>query len=212
MDKSEQLNELFAALSKAQAQIKGTPKDAQNPFFKSSYSTLDQCWESARGPLSANGLSVVQIVQEAEGKMFLVTILGHSSGQFITSKMPMVLPKPDPQTLGSVTSYCRRYSLCAMVGLSSSDDDGEQATQPYRAESVQTKQLSADEFCSLLKQKLSGKPAFSTSDMRDYLDKLASDRKLSVMAVMEQALSYAERFFKSYQDWYAAETAPFVKS
>ena len=37
MIKSEQLNELAGALSKAQAEIKGAIKDSKNPFFKSSH-------------------------------------------------------------------------------------------------------------------------------------------------------------------------------
>lgn len=199
MEKSEQLNELFSALAKAQAQIKGTPKDASNPFYKSSYSTLDQCWESARGPLSSNGLSVVQIVQEIDGKMFLVTILGHSSGQFITSKMPMVLPKADPQTLGSVTSYCRRYSLCAMVGLSSSDDDGEQATLPYR-ETVAPKKMDMEGFLRELKIKMGDKYDFCLIEA--YLNKLEGEKGVAVPKIMEQALVNIDRFCRSYNTWF----------
>ena len=40
MEKSENVNELFTALSKAQAEIKGAIKDSSNPFFKSNYADL----------------------------------------------------------------------------------------------------------------------------------------------------------------------------
>src|SRR5437868_805458 len=88
---SEQLNEIFSALAKAQGQIQAAVKDKSNPYFKSSYSTLDACWDSCRAPLTSNGLSVVQTINESEGgKMFITTILGHSSGQFISSTVPLL--------------------------------------------------------------------------------------------------------------------------
>ena len=130
MEKSDQLNELFGALAKAQAKIHGAAKDAKNPFYKSDYATLDACWAACRDPLSVNGLSIIQTVSEDQGKLYLTTILGHSSGQYISSRVPLPINKPDPQALGSCLSYMRRYSLCAIVGITQSDDDAEEAMPP----------------------------------------------------------------------------------
>ena len=37
------------------------------------------------------------------------------------------LPKNDPQGMGAAITYARRYSLCAMLGIVTEDDDGEGA-------------------------------------------------------------------------------------
>lgn len=37
------------------------------------------------------------------------------------------MPKNDPQGMGSAITYARRYSLCAMPGIVTEDDDGEGA-------------------------------------------------------------------------------------
>ena len=41
MLRSEQINELAAALAKAQGQMQSAKKDAENPFFKSKYADMD---------------------------------------------------------------------------------------------------------------------------------------------------------------------------
>jgi hypothetical protein len=129
---SEQINELMAALAKAQGQLKPAVKDSSNPHFKSRYADLASVWEACREPLSANGLAVTQTVISQEDSQFLVTTLGHVSGQWMKSFMKLPLQRPGPQELGSCLSYCRRYSLASMVGVFQDDDDGEKAQVSYR--------------------------------------------------------------------------------
>ena len=52
--------ELASALCKAQAQMEGAKKDANNPHFKTNYADLASVWSAIREPLTKNGLSVVQ--------------------------------------------------------------------------------------------------------------------------------------------------------
>ena len=124
---SEQLNELAAALAKAQGQMQGAKKDSANPFFKSSYADLASVWDAIRDPLSTNGLSIVQSVNQGDGPITLTTILLHSSGQWIDSRVSVVPVKNDPQGIGSAITYMRRYALSAIVGVAPEDDDGEEA-------------------------------------------------------------------------------------
>ena len=55
---SETIGKLAAALAKAQAEIRGAKKDADNPFFKSTYADLASVWDACREPLSKNELAV----------------------------------------------------------------------------------------------------------------------------------------------------------
>ena len=131
MQQSEQINELSAALAKAQGQIQGAKKTSDNPFFKSKYADLSEVWDVCRKPLSDNGLSIVQMPEVTDtGEIVLFTQICHSSGQWIRGKYPIRPTKQDPQGYGSAITYARRYSLAPAVGVAQEDDDGNAASQP----------------------------------------------------------------------------------
>jgi len=129
--KSESINELAAALAKAQAKITGAVKNAANPHFRSSYANLEAIWEAIREPLSSNGLAVIQTTSAnpTTGLLELVTTLAHSTGQFIQGRFPIMAAKQDAQGIGSATTYARRFALAAIVGVYQTDDDAEAATR-----------------------------------------------------------------------------------
>jgi len=128
MSQSEQINELAAALAKAQGAMSNAVMNRTNPHFKSKYADLSSVLDASRAPLSANGLSVVQTIQNSERGPFLRTVLMHSSGQFISSEY--ALPNtPRPHEMGSALTYARRYSLAAMICNSSDEDDDGNAAQ-----------------------------------------------------------------------------------
>lgn len=132
-NQSEQIEKISLALCKAQSQIQGAIKDSKNPYFNSSYADLASVWEAIRKPLTDNELSVVQIVDEKEGNIFLITQLNHSSGQWFTSRMPLIFgAKKDMQALGSALTYSRRYSLAAIMGVPQVDDDGNACSSPKK--------------------------------------------------------------------------------
>lgn len=126
---SESINEIAAALSKAQGQMKPAIKDATNPHFKSKYADLAANVEAARGPLASNGIAVVQEPTTVANGIAVATLLLHSSGQWIQFD-PLTVPmaKADAHGAGSATTYARRYALGAALGLVAEDDDGNAAT------------------------------------------------------------------------------------
>lgn len=127
MEKSEQINELAAALSKAQAAMANPKKSAENPFFKMKYATLDEVWDVVRKPLTDNHLSIVQSPEKEGQDIGITTMLLHSTGQYITSKLVVTPKGQDVQSAGSAITYARRYSLMSILGIAPEDDDGEQA-------------------------------------------------------------------------------------
>ena len=134
MAASEQLAELAGALSKAQAMLRGAVKDSTNPHFKSRYADLASCWDACREALAANGLSVVQLPEGSGNVVEMTTRLMHSSGQWIECTGTFTPSKADPQGMGSCITYARRYQLCAVVGISPEDDDGNAASEPMKAQ------------------------------------------------------------------------------
>lgn len=125
----EDKKELFLALSKAQGEVENAKKVSNNPHFKSKYADLATIWDVIRGPLTENGLSVLQLPCEAPaGQVGLVTHIGHSSGQSISEKFFVGLKDPNnPQQVGSALTYMKRYTLLGVAGIASEDDDGEAA-------------------------------------------------------------------------------------
>jgi len=74
--------------------------------------------------LTSNGLAVTQIADiDSEGRAVLETVLMHTSGEWIKGRLPLLANKPDPQAQGSAITYARRYSLSAIIGLCTEDDD-----------------------------------------------------------------------------------------
>lgn len=127
-DQSENINELATALSKAQGEITGALKDSSNPFFKSKYADLAACWDACRTQLSKNGLAVIQTTEPSETGVTVVTLLTHSSGQWIRGRLHMTPKDASPQGIGSAITYARRYALAGIVGLAQVDDDGNAAS------------------------------------------------------------------------------------
>lgn len=131
MNRSESITNLATGLSKAQAAIEGAVKDAVNPGYKSRYATLLSNLEACRGPLTANGLSVVQLPSTSANAVSLTTWLLHDSGEWLESDPLTVLARDaGPQAVGSCISYLRRYQLAALVGIAPEDDDAEAAEKP----------------------------------------------------------------------------------
>lgn len=140
MERSENINELATALAKAQGAMSHAVKDSLNPGYKSRYADLASVWEACRKPLADNGLSITQLPEPAETGLRLNTILMHTSGQFISSKIQMPLMKTDPQGYGSALTYARRYALAAIVGVYQDDDDAQSATEQHNKATVQAVQ------------------------------------------------------------------------
>lgn len=128
MRTSEQVNEISAALAKAQARIEGAIKDKTNPAFRQKYADLGAVWDAIRGPLTDNGIAVTQELGNSDGRVSCSTTLWHASGQWMAFD-PFGLPvgKQDAQGFGSAATYVRRYSLMAAAGIAPIDDDGQAA-------------------------------------------------------------------------------------
>lgn len=135
MEKSENINELALALTKAQAEMGGAVMDADNPFFKSKYADLGSIIRVIKPPFAKHGLSYSQFPITSEDRIGVETVIVHESGQFISNEFTMRVPKADPQSAGGVISYCRRYALQAVCGIPAVDSDGEEYMQGAREES-----------------------------------------------------------------------------
>jgi hypothetical protein len=140
IETSTEVKDLFEALAKAQAEIRAAAKDAENPHFRNKYADLASVWDACRGPLTRNGLGIVQLPERTEGGVSVTTMLTHSSGQWIRSSLEMPLAgNATSQQVGSAITYARRYSLSAVAGVAPDDDDGNAASEGAPKEKAKPK-------------------------------------------------------------------------
>ena len=130
MRHSESINEIAAALAKAQGGMKSAVKDSLNPHFKSKYADMSSVKDAIGDTLVKVGIAVIQAHDILEnGTLVLRTRLIHTSGQWLESTYPVRPVKDDPQGLSAATTYARRVTLSSILSIVSDvDDDGETAS------------------------------------------------------------------------------------
>ena len=118
MDRSENITALAAALSAFQGEmpeigldstVKVTMKSGGAYNFK--YATFANILKHSLPVLSKHKLSVSQVFLNGA----LVTMLMHSSGEYISSSIPIDLQSGNMQEIGSRISYLKRYALTALI-------------------------------------------------------------------------------------------------
>ncbi|MFH0959513.1 MAG: ERF family protein [Pseudomonadota bacterium] len=152
METSQTIGKISEALAKAQGQMKPANYDAQNPHFKSRFSSMASIVSVCRKALSDNGIAVVQGVS-VEGdpiRVKVTTLLSHASGEWIKDTLSIKPIADNAQAVGSAISYAKRYSFSALVGSVSEteseselEDDGEAAVgRPQTKAPVPIRKLS----------------------------------------------------------------------
>lgn len=131
MNKSDQINELAAALSDFQGAVVDVHKGKAGHGY--SYADLASVLTLSRPLLKQHGLSVSQLLSNDNDTIAVETVLMHQSGQWIGSTASMPIDRKTTkegrpinsfaQDAGSVVTYLRRYSLTAILGIAQTDDD-----------------------------------------------------------------------------------------
>lgn len=135
MERSEKIDELAVALAKAQAQIGTAHKDSTNPYFESKYADYAAVKAACQEHLSTNGLSYSHLLSNDAGEtLSCTTILMHTSGQYLASKMTLKPTQTTPHAFGSCATYMKRYMLLGIVGIATDDDDANQASFSPKSE------------------------------------------------------------------------------
>lgn len=132
MNKSEQINELAAALSKAQGEFPAITKNRTVKVktktggeYSFDYATLDHIIALVRPSLSKQGLTIQWGVgyppanTEAHA---LVACLSHSSGQHVSTGIPLG-SWGDEQELGRRITYYARYLVTGLLGICAEEDE-----------------------------------------------------------------------------------------
>lgn len=131
MEHSPEIDKIAAALAAAQAVMGHAAKSAQNPHLRSRYADLAEVIDATRPHLAAQGIAIVQAPSVAEGRITVRTSLLHASGQWVACELAARAPDnkglSEVQSIGSVITYLRRYTLQSLCGIAADDDDGNAA-------------------------------------------------------------------------------------
>ena len=189
--KSDNINELAAALAKVQEIMPAAKMEAYNPFFGKKYADLGSIIETARKPLSANNLSVSQLVEGNDENIGVTTMLMHSSGQWLESTVSMAIGvekgKSAAQVAGSIITYLRRYSLASILGIYADEDgDGNAPEQKQRTVKAQTQTAKPETTSGNSTLRLE---PYKLNNMLDkkaksYSDKEASQKQRNLFALL----------------------------
>tara|TARA_R110002096_G_scaffold173781_2_gene348205 strand:- start:402600 stop:403376 length:777 start_codon:yes stop_codon:yes gene_type:complete len=146
-------DQIIAAFVKAQSEIEGVGKNkvAKGTKFDYDYTNIDSILTAIRPVLAAHGLAVSFNLLTKPQAINIRLTLFHTSGQSMSwDGFDMPVNTTDPQSIGSVVTYGKRYQLAAALGIpleDDVDDDGKRGspkrTPPPRgsqatAERVQT--------------------------------------------------------------------------
>src|SRR5699024_5870844 len=125
MKTSEAIDKITPAFINFNSQVSKIAKDAENPFHKNNYATLDQIIDEVRPIMNDNKLAILQVPNTSEeGHVTVQTIIMHESGQFFESDgTTLRLAKNDTQGAEAGITYARRYDLYAYISLKTGDDD-----------------------------------------------------------------------------------------
>lgn len=121
--RSDEINHLMLALAKAQGSYKKLVPN--QPSTGGKFANLSAILESVRESLAANGLGFYQyidLLDEGAGASLLKTMLGHESGQYISSCARIVNGKTFRETCNVIEGH-RRLNALLLLGLAPSDND-----------------------------------------------------------------------------------------
>ena len=172
--KPETKADIYQALIAAQGEFKPIPKTKKVNFgnVKYSYADFDDLVQCVRPILCKNSLAFVhRINTELDHTTFMECEILHKSGQSIGCKLEIKLPD-DPKQAGGIITYFKRYTLEAMLGVTTNEDTDATVQEAPKSVGRETKPPAA-------KSKASGaKSSTITEAQRKRLFAIAGEKKL----------------------------------
>ena len=182
MDKSESINELATALSKAQSCIEDATKSTEAYNYK--YADLSQILRLVRPVFAENGLSLTQFPCDGGSSVSVESMLMHSSGQWLSQKFSMDVEASKgmskAQAAGVVITYMRRYALAAIAGITQEDNDA--AVQRKQEKAASEPKITQEQIAALTPWMTQSEPDGSNFGWSERGSEILDIYKVSQMA------------------------------
>lgn len=131
---SETVAAIATALAKAQIDLSNPEKAMIGTVYSNRsdspqrfrYASLSSGLDIVRKALGGQQIAIAQTtdIDRANGTVNLITLLLHTSGEWISSDWPVcqLSETSAPRRMGAALAYARRYALFTMVGIAGEDD------------------------------------------------------------------------------------------
>ena len=135
------MEKLYKKLYDIQEENNVFKKDADNPFFKSKYLSLEGLMEDLRPILTKHKLLVLHQTMNRE---VVTKVFDTENNAGVGSSFP--LPEDlTPQKLGSAITYAKRYNLSQIFNIiTDTDDDGNKASAKPAKKTTNNKDTELD--------------------------------------------------------------------
>lgn len=206
MLQSENIADLMKDLVQLQAELPTMPKDSIGYGYN--YTSLDTIVSTIKPIMAKHNLAFMQSVGGLEN-VTITTRIFNAMGQYIedTVQLPTIQANKmnNAQVLGAVITYMRRYTLCALLGITADEDvdaalpakeekkapvqNAPQKFPDFEPKGGPATHAESDRLNALVRAKYqNGKPVFTGEEINLYLsyrkDKTASE----LIAFIENAL------------------------
>src|SRR5699024_9387888 len=160
------------ALTKAWAELSNPKhnktvkvKTKKGDTYTFDYTDLNGIFDEAKSVFKKNGISILQNAHtEIENNQLIIsveTMLLHSSGEWFKSNKLKMLANQSIQDMGGQITYMKRYSLSAMLGIATEEDDDANGasgnTVEYKGSSAKATDKQLEYVTSLINQKTNDK-------------------------------------------------------
>lgn len=139
---------IYQKIASIQDKIQNIPKDGKNPHFSNTYATYEQVMEIIRPFLREQKLMICHSFDgmSKEGIIPVTTnLVDLEDDKKLSTTLEIPMTKNDPQMAGSAITYAKRYTVLAMLGLGTEDDDGNSASKSSTSYPKTTKALKPTE-------------------------------------------------------------------
>lgn len=122
----ENTNKLLELQKRLKPIVKG--ESAKAGSFSYKYFDINSLLHEVMPHAQELGLTITQPIKFEEGRNVLHTLIQEDKTILAESSMALI-ELTDPQKMGGVITYFRRYALQSLLGLEAEDDDGASASQ-----------------------------------------------------------------------------------
>lgn len=134
---TEKKANIHSAILELRKEVEPILADRTNPMYGRDYATISQINKTLDPLFAKYGLTFVSSIAKQEETWGVISILTHvESNTFLTSFFPTER-LGDPQQIGKLLTYARRYNLAGLLNLSfaddKDDDDGNSFVTPPKA-------------------------------------------------------------------------------
>lgn len=160
---------------------------------RAKYAKLEDINDTIRPALQKHGFAITFRIKSENSLIWVTTVLSHKNGHSEETSIPLSLDdsgnKNAVQAVGSSISYGKRYGLCAMLNISTGDDDdGQSASNPSDSvDRINKQQL--DQIMALLSKANKSTAAFCKLASIDRVHDLEASRFSAAVARLKKEIN-----------------------